>query len=130
MNEVILMGRLADAPQVRYTTSGKVVCQIRLAVQRNFKNKDGNYDADFINVVIWGQAGERLGNTVAKGDRVMINGRIQVRSYEDKNKEKRWITEVVANNFEYIEPKNKPSVDMAAEFGEKSGFSFDEEIPF
>lgn len=60
----------------------------------------------------------------------MINGRIRVRSYEDKNKERRWITEVVANNFEYIEPKGKSSVDMSAEFGEKSGIPFDEEIPF
>ena len=61
MNEVILMGRLADAPQVRYTTTGKVVSHIKLAVQRNFKNKNENYDADFIKVVILGAGWRALG---------------------------------------------------------------------
>ena len=95
MNKIILSGRLTEAPVVRYTTTGKVVCQFTLAVQRGFKNPEGNYDADFIQVVLWGPAGERLGNTVTKGQRIIVEGRLQIRSYKTKNNTTRWITEVI-----------------------------------
>lgn len=100
MNKIILSGRLTEAPVVRYTTTGKVVCQFTLAVQRGFKNPEGNYDADFIQVVLWGPAGERLGNTVTKGQRIIVEGRLQIRSYKTKNNSTRWITEVISNTFD------------------------------
>lgn len=132
MNNVVLMGRLTRDPEIRYTASGKPVCQFTLAVQRNYKNKDGNYDADFINIVMWGSNGERLSNTVNKGQRVLINGQIQVRSYTNKEGAKRWVTEVIANKFDYIENKAAVEADFEKTFGEENSvpINYDEEIPF
>jgi single-strand DNA-binding protein len=132
MNNVVLMGRLTRDPEIRYTASGKPVCQFTLAVQRNYKNKEGNYDADFINIVMWGSNGERLSNTVNKGQRVLINGQIQVRSYTNKDGDKRWVTEVIANKFEYIENKAANEADFEKTFGEEKTvpINYDEEIPF
>lgn len=126
------MGRLTRDPEIRYTASGKPVCQFTLAVQRNYKNKEGNYDADFINIVMWGSNGERLSNTVNKGQRVLINGQIQVRSYTNKDGDKRWVTEVIANKFEYIENKAANEADFEKTFGEEKTvpINYDEEIPF
>lgn len=132
MNNVVLIGRLTRDPEIRYTASGKPVCQFTLAVQRNYKNKDGNYDADFINIVMWGSNGERLSNTVNKGQRVLIKGQIQVRSYTNKDGAKRWVTEVIANKFEYIENKAAVEADFEKTFGEENSvpINYDEEIPF
>lgn len=132
MNNVVLMGRLTRDPEIRYTASGKPVCQFTLAVQRNYKNKDGNYDADFINIVMWGSNGERLSNTVNKGQRVLINGQIQVRSYTNKEGAKRWVTEVIANKFDYIKNKAAVEADFEKTFGEENSvpINYDEEIPF
>ena len=105
MNKVILMGRLTRDPEVKYTPSGKCVCSFTLAVDRGFKNADGQKEADFIPVVVWGKAAELCGNSLAKGHRLLVDGRIQVRNYDDKNGQKKWMTEVIANNVEFIEPK-------------------------
>lgn len=132
MNNVVLLGRLTRDAELRYTPSGKPVCQLTMAVQRNYKNKDGNYDADFINIVMWGKNGELLSNTVNKGQRVLIKGQIQVRSYTNKDGAKRWVTEVIANNFEYIENKAAAETDFEKAFGEEKTvpINYDEEIPF
>lgn len=132
MNNVILMGRLTRDAELRYTPSGKPVCQFTMAVQRNYKNKDGNYDADFINIVMWGKTGELLSKSVMKGQRVLINGQLQIRSYTNKEGDKRWIMEVIANKFDYIENKNKEDGDFETAFGENKTvpINYDEEIPF
>lgn len=132
MNNVILLGRLTREAELRYTPSGKPVCQFTLAVQRNYKNKEGKYDADFINVVMWGKNGELLSSTVIKGQRVLIQGQIQVRSYTNKEGNRRWVTEVVANKFDYIENKQKDESDFEKVFGENKivPINYDEEIPF
>lgn len=106
MNKVILMGRLTREPEVRYTPSGKVCCNFTLAIDRPFLNAEGKRDADFIPVVLWGKAAELCGNSLAKGHRLLVDGRIQVRNYDDKNGQKKWMTEVVANSVEFIEPKS------------------------
>ena len=69
MNKIILMGRLTRDPEVRYTTTGKVVCQFTLAVDRPFTNQDGQREADFINIVVWGKIAELCGNSLTKGQR-------------------------------------------------------------
>ena len=132
MNSVILLGRLIKDAELRYTPSGKPVSQFTLAVQRNYKNKDGNYDADFINVVMWGKNGELLSSTVMKGQRVLIHGQIQVRSYTNKEGNKRWVTEVIANKFDYIESKTAAETDFEKAFGEEKTvpINYDEENPF
>lgn len=138
MNKVMLMGRLTRDPEVRYTQSGKVVCQFTLAVDRFTTNQDGQREADFISIVVWGKVGELCGNSLAKGQRALVDGRLQIRSYEAKDGSgKRWVTEVIANNVEFIDRKpsgGTASGDSGASKSEMESFGsqvpFDEEIPF
>lgn len=133
MNRVILMGRLTKDPEVRYTQTGKVVTQFTLAVDRPFKDADGNKETDFIPVVVWGKPAELVGNSCQKGHRLLVDGRLQIRSYDAKDGTKRWVTEIIANSVEFIERK----ADAEKATGEKSEMEafgkavpFDEEIPF
>lgn len=133
MNKAILMGRLTKDPDVKYTQTGKVVTQFTLAVDRPFKDANGNKETDFIPVVVWGKAAELVGNSCQKGHRLLVDGRLQIRSYDAKDGTKRWVTEIIANSVEFIERK----ADVAASAGDKGGFEsfghavpFDEDIPF
>ncbi|MBR1975822.1 MAG: single-stranded DNA-binding protein [Phascolarctobacterium sp.] len=138
MNKIILMGRLVRDPEVRYTQTGKVVCQFTIAVDRPFSNQEGQREADFIPIIVWGKQAELCGNSLTKGQRVLVEGRLQIRSYDAKDGSKRWVTEVIANSFEFIERKGDfagngaPASSGKADF--ESGFGspvpFDEEIPF
>ena len=141
MNKIILMGRLTRDPEVRYTSTGKVVCQFTVAVDRPFMSQDGQKEADFIPVVIWGKQAELCGNSLTKGQRVLVEGRLQIRSYDAKDGSKRWVTEVIANSFEFIERKGEfshaggaPMSNAAANNGNMDSFGsqvpFDEEVPF
>ncbi len=131
MNKVILVGRLARDPDVRYTQSGKATASFALAVNRR-AGQGKEQQADFIPIVAWEKLAEIAGNNLIKGSQILVEGRMQVRNYEDKNGQKRYVTEVIAQNIEFL--GSKPS-------GEKSGMptgaeSFgsevfpDEEIPF
>lgn len=136
MNKVVLMGRLARDPEVRYTPTGKVVCQFTLAVSRDYKNAEGNYDTDFINCVAWGKTAETIGNSFTKGKRILVtDGSIRIRSYETKEGTKRWVNEVLVTSFEYVERKegNKPEVPADGDFtgmGTEVPVPFNEELPF
>lgn len=143
MNRIILLGRLTRDPEVRYTQTGKVVCQFTLAVDRPFPNQEGQREADFIPVIIWGKQAETCGNSLTKGQRALVEGRLQIRSYDAKDGTKRWVTEVVADRFEFIERRDfagshggAPSGSAAPESrgGNMESFGqavpFDEEIPF
>ena len=135
------MGRLTKDPEVRYTNTGKVVCQFTLAVDRPFANQEGQREADFIPVVIWGKQAETCGNSLTKGQRALVEGRLQIRSYDGKDGQKHWVTEVIADRFEFIERKGDfagrsgaPAVPKAPVQGGMESFGqavpFDEEIPF
>lgn len=135
MNRVILLGRLTKDPEIRYTNSGKVVAGFALAVDRPFANSNGEREADFINCQIWGKPAELMGNSVQKGQRVLVEGRLQIRQYEDKQGAKRYAAEVVCDRFEYIERKaDAPQGGQQTQQGFGSGMGqevpFDEEIPF
>lgn len=143
MNKIILLGRLTRDPEVRYTATGKVVCQFTLAVDRPFANQEGQREADFIPVVIWGKNAETCGNSLTKGQRALVEGRLQIRSYDGKDGNKHWVTEVIADRFEFIERKgdfannrtNAPAAPQTpAQGGNMESFGqavpFDEEIPF
>ena len=143
MNKSFLLGRLVRDPEVRYTTTGKCACQFTLAVDRPFTNQDGQREADFIPIVLWGKTAELAGNSLQKGHRVLVGGRIQTRSYDGKDGNKRYVTEVVGDNMEFIERKGyTPGVaTTAAAAGDTTPgsanmesfggqMSFDEEIPF
>lgn len=136
MNKIVLMGRLVRDPEVRYTQTGKVVTQITVAVDRPFTNQEGQHEADFIPVIFWGKPAETVGNNFKKGQRILLEGRLQIRSYDAKDGSKRWVTEVIANTFEFIERK-EPAPESAADPGGFGNFAaadgvrpFDEEIPF
>lgn len=133
MNKLVLLGRLVRDPEVRYTPSERVVCQFTIAVDRPFANANGQREADFIPVVIWGKAAETAGNSLAKGQRVLVEGRLQIRSYEAKDGSKRYVAECIASNFEFIERKegNAPRQSSMEGFGEVATEPFSaEEIPF
>lgn len=122
MNKVILMGRLTRDPEVRYTQTGKVVCQFTLAVDRPFANQEGQKKADFIAIVVWGKIAELCGNSLTKGQRALVDGRLQIRSYDAKDGTKRWVTEVIANSVEFIERKSnwQRSSGSVREYGRRA----------
>ena len=140
MNKIILMGRLVRDPEVRYTQTGKVVCQFTLAVDRPFTGQDGQREADFIPVVVWGKTAELCGNSLTKGQRALVEGRLQIRSYDAKDGSKRYVTEVIANSFEFIERKGEGVVRSNIQGGSNAPMGngpdfvaavpFDDEIPF
>ena len=107
MLKVIALGRLTANPEMRYTQSQKAVCTFTLACNREFKNEQGNYDADFMPVVVWGKAAELCGNSLQKGHRLLVEGRLQIRNFEGKDGQKRYVAEVIASNVEFIERKEK-----------------------
>ena len=112
MNIVTYLGRLTKAPDVRTTTNQKTVTTFTLAVNREFKNQDGKYDADFFPCVVWGKLAEIAGNGLEKGNRVLVSGRNQNRTYEGKDGVKRTVTELIVDRIDFIEKKNEKNVEV------------------
>lgn len=108
MNKVILIGRLCSGVEVRRMSSGKAVASYRLAVDRQFK-QEGQPDADFLNCVAFDKNGEFAGNYLSKGMKIAIEGRIQTRSYEDKDGKKVYVTEIIVDRHEFCEKKGESS---------------------
>jgi single-strand DNA-binding protein len=132
MLKVIAMGRVTKEPEVRYTQSGKCVCTFIIAVNREFKNEEGNYDADFVPVVVWGKAAELAGNSLDKGHRILVEGRLQNRSYEAKDGSKRYIAEIISQHIEFVERKSdvKPKTMDKLGTDVTGDTPFDENVPF
>ena len=107
MNKVVIMGRMTKSPEIRYTPSQKVVASFTLAVDRPFTTPDGKREADFIPVVVWGKAAELVGNSCAKGHRLLVEGRLQIRNFDAKDGTKHWVTEIISQNIEFIERKEQ-----------------------
>lgn len=105
MNSIILIGRLTKDPELRYTPNGKAVCSFTLAVDRPYSGD--KKEADFINIVVWNKVGENCAQYLKKGRKAAVQGRLQIRSYEDDKGYKKYITEVVANSVEFLEFGNK-----------------------
>lgn len=105
MNKVFLIGRLTKDPELRYTSSNIATASFSLAVDRNFTNQNGEREADFINIVVWRKQAENVKNYLTKGSQVAIDGRIQTRNYDDQNGQKRYVTEVVADNVQFLGTK-------------------------
>lgn len=107
MNKVVLIGRMCKDPELKFIHgSGSAVCNFTLAVNRRFK-KDGQQEADFIPVVVFGKPAEATANYMTKGSMISIAGRIQVRNYDNKEGKKVYVTEVVADEVEFLESKKK-----------------------
>lgn len=109
INRVILVGRLTADPSLRYTAGGVAVCSFTLAVNRPFTNQKGEREADFIQCVAWRKAGENVANFLRKGNLVGVDGRLQTRSYEGQDGKRVYVTEVVADSVQFLEPKGKGS---------------------
>jgi single-strand DNA-binding protein len=105
MNKVVLVGRLTKDPELRTTNSGLSVSSFTLAVNRNFKNKEGNIEADFINISIFGKQADNVHKYCFKGSQIGVEGRIQTRSYNAEDGSKRYVTDVVADNVEFLGSK-------------------------
>ncbi|WP_340701378.1 single-stranded DNA-binding protein [Brevibacillus borstelensis] len=107
MNKVILIGHLARDPEMRYTPNAIAVTTFTLAVNRP-KSKDGmEQQPDWINCVVWQKTAENCANYLRKGSKVLVEGRIQTRSFDDKEGKKRYVTEVVGENVQFLSPKNQ-----------------------
>ncbi|KRK58487.1 single-stranded DNA-binding protein [Fructilactobacillus fructivorans] len=106
INTTVFTGRVTKALEVRQTSNGKSVGSVNLAVNRNFKNQDGNYDADFPMLQFWGKMADNFAKYTSKGSLVGIEGRLQTRNYEDKNGNRVYVTEIVVNNFTLLDSKN------------------------
>ncbi len=104
INHVVVVGRLTRKPELKFTSTGTKYTQFSVATQRNFKNKSGEYEADFINCLMWRTAAENFVKFTDKGSLVGIEGRIQTRSY-DKDGKPVYITEVLAEGFSLLETK-------------------------
>lgn len=102
MNKCVLVGNLVRDPELTQTPSGISVCKFTLAVNRNYTNANGEREADFINIVTWRGLAENCGKYLVKGKKVALSGQIQTRSYDDKDGNKRYATEVIADDVEFI----------------------------
>ena len=109
MNKVILVGNLTRDPELTETSTGVAVCRFAIAVSRDYANSDGTRETDFFNITVWRGRAENCGKYLKKGNKVAIVGSLQNRSYEDKDGIKRNVTDVVANEVEFLTPKSAQS---------------------
>jgi len=131
-NRIILIGRLTRDPELRHTPQGTPVATMNVAVNRPFTMKEGQREADFIDVVVWQKLAETVARVLTKGRLVMVEGRLQIRSYTDKEEKKRKIAEVVAERIKFLDkPKqmeNGNEMDWS-EFGTEIDID-EEDVPF
>ena len=109
MNKVILVGNLTRDPELSETPNGIAVCRFPIAGTRDYQNGDGTRETDFFNITVWRGRAENCGKYLKKGNKVAVVGSLQNRSYEDKDGIKRNVTDVVANEVEFLTPKNAQS---------------------
>lgn len=136
INNVVLVGRLVRDLELKYTGSGLAFMQFTLAVNRKFKNQDGEREADFINCVIWRQQAENLANWGFKGALLGITGTIQTRNFENQQGQRVYVTEVIADSFQLLEWRDNGAKQQATD--NNKGFSqntapmdiSDDDLPF
>lgn len=105
MNQVLLTGRITKDPELRYTQSGVASCNFTIAVDRQFRDANGNKQSDFINCVAWRQQADFMSKYVKKGNMLAVVGTLQVRTYQDQSNQTRYVTEVVLTSVENMQPK-------------------------
>lgn len=107
LNQVVLIGNLTRDPELRYTPDGTPVASFTIAVNRPFVNRQGEREADFVPIVVWRKRAETCSEYLMKGSQVFIEGRLQVRNYEDKDGIKKWVTEVIAGTVVFLQRLKK-----------------------
>jgi single-strand DNA-binding protein len=123
LNRIILIGRLTADPELRYTPSGTAVAQFTLAVDRNRPNQNGERETDFINIVVWQKLGELCAQYLRKGRMAAVDGRLQIRSYENKEGQKVRVAEVVADNVRFLDRSDQGG-DMMNQGGFGGGYGY------
>ena len=126
MNYVSMIGRLTKTPDIRQTNTGKNVCTFTLAVNRRYKDADGKTTADFFPVQAWGQLAEVCARYLDKGKKAYVGGELRNRSYEAKDGSKRTVTEIIANEVEFLSPKAEPATPPVEEWQQVE----DSDLPF
>lgn len=122
-NRVVLIGRLTRDPEIKYTQAGVAVANFSLAVDRKFKNSSGDKETDFINIVVWRELAENCAKYLSKGKLAAVDGRLQIRPYETNDGQKRTAAEVVAEDVQFLSPKD------GTESSRHSEPSYNDEIP-
>lgn len=131
LNHVILIGRLVQDPELRYTPSGVPVGSFTLAVDRTFANQQGERATDFIDIVVWRQLAETCANHLSKGRLVAVDGRLQIRQFETQDGQKRRVAEVVANDVRFLDrPRQAAAGGEGGDMLQKDAPFDDEDVPF
>lgn len=138
MNKAFIIGNLTKDPELRTTKNGISVCSFTVAVQRRYKDQNGDRQADFIPVIVWRGLAENCAKYLAKGKKVAVSGEIQTRSYEAQDGSKKYVTEIVANDVEFLTPVSnnndtpQEQIQQAMEGDYEEHFTAvtDEELPF
>lgn len=136
LNSVILIGRLTKDPELRYTSSGKAVATIRLAVDRGTTNPQGEKETDFIDVVVWERQAETVANYLQKGRLIAVQGRLQIRQYETQEGQKREKAEVVASQVKFLDKAQEQQEHGTGDRQEQPrrepapGLHTDDDVPF
>ena len=137
MNKIFLIGRLTKNPELKFTSGGTAICNFTLAVDRTFTNQSGEREADFIPIVVWNKAGENCAKYLSKGRQTAVEGRLLIRSFEGSDGQRRWATEVVADNVEFLSSGQsngnaKPQQNTNSGFDDMANeINFDDDdIPF
>jgi single-strand DNA-binding protein len=132
VNRVILVGRLGADPEVRYTQDGTMVTTFRMATDEQWKDKSGNREqrTEWHRVVTYRKLAEICGEYLAKGSMVFIEGRIQTRSWTDKEGNKRFSTEIIAQNMKMLDRKGKEGAEPQPEFNAAEPHAPDDDVPF
>ena len=133
LNYIVMMGRLTQNPELRRTQAGDAVCSFRIACDRDYKDKSGNKDTDFVDVVAWRGLAETVAKYFAKGRTAIVEGRLQIRPWTDKDGNKRYATEILAEHVRFADSKPKtdsngssePPEDWVPNFGNEEG-----ELPY
>lgn len=137
LNRTILIGRLTKDPDLRYTPAGVAVCQFTLAVDRPFTRDGGERETDFIPIVTWRQLAETCANYLRKGRLTAVEGRIQVRNYENNEGKRVYVTEVIADNVRFLESSRQENTQTESRNYKEDPFSddgkpldIDDDLPF
>lgn len=127
LNRIILIGRLTRDPELRYTPSGKAVANFSLAVDRNRTSASGERETDFIDIVVWDKQGELCANYLGKGRLVAVEGRLQIRSYETQDGQRRKAAEVVAQSVRFLD-RAKAAAGGESDVGTE--VPYEDDVPF
>jgi single-strand DNA-binding protein len=141
LNKVVLIGNMVADPEIKTTQTGVEVCSFRIGVQRKFKEQDGTYKSDFINIVAWRQSAAFVGKYFKKGNPICICGSIQVRDWDNAEGKKQYTTEIVADEVSFVAsksagesnnstPSNAAPAYSAPETGKFEDLSGDDDLPF